>query len=154
MSLDNGVSLLTAMSASPSFSSGPPSSDLLSLIDRVEQASPDDPDISSDDTNESWGHAQFTGGSLVLSNLIKTWDDVGDVATARRLLAGAIKTCKVARHLCFKRSISSSSYIADIYFEKSVDQLWNAWKASNGVSDSEVHILGLYLISKSMLSLF
>ena len=97
----------------------------LCFIERIETADPYAPDINEDDNNITWGHWQFTAGSMTLRSVIKTWSDVGDISTAYRLLAASLKTCLVARHLCFMNRISApSSYLSDIYLQEVVDVLW------------------------------
>ena len=56
---------------------------------------------------------------------------MGNVATAFRLLAAAVKTAKVARQLCFTKGISNTGgYLADAYIQNIIELLWTCW---NGV---------------------
>jgi hypothetical protein len=51
---------------------------------------------------------------------------VGNVGTAFRLLAAAVKTAKVARQLCFIEGISGSC-LADAYIQNIIELLWSCW---------------------------
>ena len=133
--MQNGVHLLDAMANNPDFGGGIPSDDLTSFVRRIDTANPNSMEFSEDDTNASWGHSQFTAGSLTLSSVLTSWKDVGNCAVACQLIAAAIKTCKVARHLCYKRNIVVGAYLSDIYLEQVLDALWNIWKDAGGVSD-------------------
>ena len=109
----------------PSNRSDPPST-TVRFIERIENANPNVSGINEDNTNANWGHWQFTAGNLTLRSVLKTWSDIGDVTTGYRLLAASLKTCLVARHLCFTNKISvQSSYLSDCYFRELVDILWN-----------------------------
>ncbi len=105
---------------------GDPPSTTVQFIERIEHAHPDAPGIEEDDTNIGWGHWQFTAGGMTCQSVFKTWSDIGGVTMAYRLLAASLKTCVVARHLCFMNKISmqSSSYLSDVYLEKVVGILW------------------------------
>lgn len=103
-----------------------PPSPTIQFIRRIENANPNDPGIEEDDTNASWGHSQFTAGGITCRSVLKTWSDIANVTTAYRLLAASLKTCLVARHLCFTNNIPEQSlYLSDIYLEQVVDILWN-----------------------------
>jgi hypothetical protein len=54
-------------------------------------------------------------------------------SNACNLIAAALKTCKVARHLCFEHNITTTSYLSDIYLENVVSKLWDLWKSAGGV---------------------
>jgi len=111
-----------------------PSSDVMAFLKRIEHADPNAPDISEEDNNESWGHHQFTAASLTCTTVLTSWDCIGNIDVACRLIAAAIKTCRVARHLCFSRNIKASTYLSDIYLSKVVELLWSLWKGAGGVS--------------------
>lgn len=122
------------MKTSPSHSESDPPSTTVQFIERIEQANPNAPGIEEDDTNVGWGHWQFTAGSMTCRTILKTWLDIGNVATAYRLLAASLKTCLVARHLCFTNNISvQSSYLSDAYLQQVVDILWNMVSVDAGV---------------------
>jgi hypothetical protein len=111
-----------------------PSKDVVAFLDRIEHADPNAPDLSEDDDNTSWGHHQFTAGSLTCRTVLTSWDCIGNIAVACKLIAAAIKTCKVARHLCFSRNIKASNFLSDIYLSSIVELLWGSWKDAGGVS--------------------
>jgi hypothetical protein len=122
--------LLKSMQSNMSFQSGGPLDDVITFLDRIENADPHSPDISDDDKNESWGHYQFTAATLTCTSMLISWDSIGNVSMACRLLAAAIKTCKVARHLCFSYNISPASYLSDVYLSSVVELLWRFWTES------------------------
>ncbi len=100
---------------------------MIQFIERIESADLTAPDIDEDDTNISWGHSQFTAGSMTCTTVLKTWSEVGDTQTAYRLIAASLKTCLVACHLCFTNKVavpSSSSYLSDSYLQEVVRILW------------------------------
>ncbi|KAI0050433.1 hypothetical protein FA95DRAFT_1487308, partial [Auriscalpium vulgare] len=110
---------------------GEPHDDVVSLLNRLESADPNDPSVNSDNKNESWGHKQFTAGLKCAE--IKSWKQVGDVATACRLIAAALRTCKVARHICFVRNRETSGYLSDVYLEKLVNAISACWNEAHPV---------------------
>ena len=63
-------------------SSSTPSNDVLTFITRIEQADPFSPDISEDDTNESWGHYQYTASALTYTTVLTSWASIGNINTA------------------------------------------------------------------------
>lgn len=105
----------------------PASESVVEFLLRIERADPNNPDIGEDDTDTSWGHQQFCGGQVQFDNL--TWEGVSNHETAYQILAATVKTCHVARHLCFKRAISvHGGYLADMYLSRIVECLWEDWK--------------------------
>jgi hypothetical protein len=132
-SIPHAVDLLEAMKQSPTFQDGPPSDQLIAFIDQVENADSNS-DVSEDDDNMSWGHYQFTAGGVTLTSVLTSWESTGGPKTACKLIAVAIQTCRVARHLCHMRGIRAGSYLSDAYLENVVDRLWTLWKKAGGVS--------------------
>jgi hypothetical protein len=122
------------MEANPNFRAGTTPILTTNFLSRIESASPSAPDLSEDDTGISWGHHQFTSGSMTIKSILTSWESVGSTVMARKLIAAGIKTCKVACHICFDNSITTSSYLADAYLSNMVDQLWDVWTAAGGVS--------------------
>lgn len=122
------------MEANPEFGGGSPSNDVAAFITRIEEADPNSASLSEDDMGVSWGHYQFSAGALTCSSVLKSWASVGNNMTACRLIAAAVKTCKVARHVCGQQSILPTSYLADSYLERVIDLLWAAWDKAGGVS--------------------
>jgi hypothetical protein len=122
------------MQRKPSFQTTEPSSDMVAFLNRVEGFDPNAPDIAEDDNNAGWGHYQFTSGALTCANVLTSWQDIGNTDVACRLIAAAIKTCKVARHLCFSRNIHPNSYLSDAYLTRVIDLLWTSWNDAGGAS--------------------
>jgi hypothetical protein len=118
------------MQENASFQVGAPSDALVSFIQHADTIDPNSPEISEDDNNAAWGHKQLSGSS----NLLTSWHNIGNTTVACRLIAVAIKTCQVARHLCFVKHINSSTYLGDIYLEKIIDSLWASWKEATGIN--------------------
>ena len=122
------------MKAAPNFGAGSvPARDTLALIERIENADPNSADIGEDDSDASWGHYQFTSGSLSLAKTVTSWASVGNVPTACRLIAGAIKTCRAARHICHYKKVPSESYLSDAYLDRTLTVLLDHWMAAGGV---------------------
>ena len=115
------------MEAQADFRSGPTPSLTTSFLSRLEKSTPTDPSISEDETGQSWGHYQFTSGNMNVKSVIRSWDCVGTTAIARKLIAAAVKICKVARHICFEKSIKTTSYLADAYLSNLIDELSDVW---------------------------
>jgi hypothetical protein len=131
------------MQSSPEFKVGKSSDDFTTFLERIKNANPNDPNLSEDDSNASWGHYQFTGGHLTCSTVLTSWDVVGSCSNACDLIAAALKTCKVARQLCFERNIEVTSYLSDIYLENVVSKLWNMWKSAGGVRGFFIYLTRL-----------
>jgi len=131
--IPRAIALLDAMATSPDFKSSTPSDNVTAFLNRIEAADPNSSEIGEDDSNESWGHWQFTAGGLTISTVIQNWACVGGVGTACKLLAAAIQTCRVARHICLERDITSSNFLSDAYLNNMVEQLCKSWTAAGGV---------------------
>jgi len=65
----------------------------------IENTDPGDPSLSKDDTGSCWGHYQFTSGGMRITSVMQSWDCVRGTAVACKLIAAAIKTCKVTCHI-------------------------------------------------------
>ena len=132
------LKLLQEMNLEHSEHNSNPSADILHFIDRIERADPSTED-DEDNMNLSWGHSQFTSGGLTCSSVLVSWSAVGNVSTAFRLLAAAVKTAKVARQLCFTQGISDAGHcLADAYIENIIELLWKCW-----------NIVGVFFVIKS-----
>ncbi|GBE78970.1 hypothetical protein SCP_0201670 [Sparassis crispa] len=129
--LTSGFELLNAMKLKPAFGVGSPTLEVIAFIERIENTDPNAPDLSEDDLGTAWGHYQFTAGSMTSSSVLTSWDSIGNDA-ARRLIAAAMKTCKVARHVCFVNGIEANTYLSDTYLETTFEILWQLWKAAGG----------------------
>lgn len=131
-SVPHATGLLQAMQNSPNncvshYPRNGPSASVAVFLDRIEQTDPSSPEISEDNTNESWGHYQYTASSLTCRTVLTSWASIGNTGIACRLIAGAIRICKVARHLCFSRNIEPTSYLSDIYLANIIELLWDLW---------------------------
>ncbi|KAF8867498.1 hypothetical protein BD779DRAFT_1483283 [Infundibulicybe gibba] len=124
--------LLDAMSLRPDFEASQPSSDVMALLTWIENADPNSDEFSEDDSNGSWGHYQFTAGGLTCTSALLNWRSIGNTETACRLIAAALKTCKIARHVCFNRDIEVNSFLSDAYLENVIEKLWEVWTAAGG----------------------
>jgi hypothetical protein len=133
-SIRHAINLLKVMEANPNFRAGTTLILTTNFLSRIESASPSAPDLSEDDTGISWGHHQFTSRSMTIKSILTSWESVGSTVMAGKLIAAGIKTCKVARHICFDNGITTSSYLADAYLSNMVDQLWDMWTAAGRVS--------------------
>ncbi|KAH9011340.1 hypothetical protein EDB85DRAFT_2160067 [Lactarius pseudohatsudake] len=132
-SLTNAPPLLRSMNAQSSFKEGEPSKQVATLLERVQFADPSSPDIDEDNTCQSWGHYQFTAGGISPGSSLTNWQEVGNVATAFKLVAAAIKTCQEARLMCSNAGTPmASGFISDIYLEKILECLENSWVAAGG----------------------
>jgi hypothetical protein len=122
------------MEAQPDFQVRPTPSLTTDFLSRLEKTSPVDPGISEDDTGPSWGHYQFTSGSMTIKTVVRSWDCVGMTNMACKLISAAVKICKVARHICFEQNINTTSYLADVYLSNLIDELSDVWVKAGGVS--------------------
>jgi hypothetical protein len=121
-----------SMQSNPTFADRPPSDPVVALLTRIQDADPNSPELSEDDTDANWGHYQFSGS---FRTVLSTWSSVGSNSTARKLIAATIKTCKVAHHLCYERGIHPTSYVSDAYLNELVERLWTLWKEAGGVNN-------------------
>lgn len=131
----SALDLLEALAANPTFTTGEPSAEFRAFLDRIEKADPaafqDDPD----NTGPSWGHSQFSAGSLTCTRVICSWSSVGSPFYACKLIAAVLTTCHVARWLC-RDTNPQPSFISDNYLATIIDILWACWKAVDGASST------------------
>lgn len=106
----------------------PASENVTFFISRLEDADPNSSDISEDDHNAQWGHWQYGAASITITSVLVSWDAVGGVPTACRLLAAGIRTHRVAEAICFQRSVKEKPLLSLDYLSRLVDQLWNLVK--------------------------
>jgi hypothetical protein len=128
-----GIDLLRAMEAHPDFGAGTTPILMSTFLSRIENSDPADPILSEDDTGSSWGDYQFTSGSMRIKSVIQSWECVGSTATACKFIAAALKTCKVARQICFEQKINATSFLADTYLSNLIDELYDVWVKAGGV---------------------
>ncbi|KAI0039338.1 hypothetical protein FA95DRAFT_1504306 [Auriscalpium vulgare] len=129
----DAINLLQSMKLDMSFGTGQASADALAFLARIENADPNDPELSEDDTDSCWGHQQFTAGALSLRKVLVSWGSIGSVAMACNLIAAAIKTCRAARHICFVRKQTPTSFLSDAFLQETVELLWALWKEAGAV---------------------
>lgn len=105
---------------------GEPSPAIISFLSRIQDADPNVPDLGEENSNSNWGHYAFGGGDRS-NNWLTTldrWESLGNPELVCKLIAAAVKTCKVARHICMERGIKlDTSFLSDIYLDKLIDQL-------------------------------
>jgi hypothetical protein len=77
----------------PDFQLLSPLAEFKIFLDQIKKADPNDTAIDKDNKDVGWGHLQFTGGLLTCSSVMKSWEDIGNTATACQLIAMAIRTC-------------------------------------------------------------
>jgi len=129
-----GIDLLNAMEVHPNFGAGTTPTLTSNFLSRIENSDPADPNLSEDDTGPSWGHYQFASRSMKIKSVIQSWECIGSTVIACKLIAATIKTCKVARHICYKQNITATSFLADAYLSNLVNELWDVWVKAGGVS--------------------
>ncbi|KAI9442454.1 hypothetical protein H4582DRAFT_2054893 [Lactarius indigo] len=136
-SLTNAPSLLNSMNAQLSFKQGETSESVTTLLERVQSADPGSPDIDEDNMGQSWGHYQFTAGGISPSSSLTSWEDVGSVAMAFKLIAAAIKTCREVRVMCVNAGMPKTmGFISDIYLEKILECLESCWVGAGRIITS------------------
>ncbi|KAH8987563.1 hypothetical protein EDB86DRAFT_2832261 [Lactarius hatsudake] len=137
-SLTDAPRLLCSMNAQSSFKQSEPSKQVTTLLDRIQFADPSSPDIDEDNACQGWGHEQFTAGGITLSSSLTSWQEVGNVATALKLVAAAIKTCQEARLMCENAGTpKTSGFISDVYLEKTLECLESCWVGAGGLLTSQ-----------------
>ncbi|KAI9430174.1 hypothetical protein BJY52DRAFT_1200234 [Lactarius psammicola] len=136
-SLTNAPGLIHSMNAQSSFKQGKTSEKVTTLLKRIQSADLGSPDIDEDDVCQGWGHYQFTAGGLTLSSSLATWEDIGSVATALKLVAAALKTCQEARLMCTNAGTpKTDGFISDVYLKKMIECLENCWVGTGGTITS------------------
>jgi hypothetical protein len=118
------------MHTATNFEAREASDDIVALLNQLNTADPDALDDEDDDSNKNWGHAQFTVGTLTIRLALVDWEAVGSTSTAFKLIAAAIRTCKVARAMCAARGRAATAYLADNYLEQLFEQLQCCWKGA------------------------
>ncbi|KAH9029645.1 hypothetical protein EDB85DRAFT_1891914 [Lactarius pseudohatsudake] len=142
-SLTNAASLIRSMNVHASFKQGKPSNNVTALLERIQFADPGSPDIDEDNTCQSWGHDLFTAGGISPSSSLTTWEDVGSAATAFKLVAAALKTCREARQMCVNAGTPKmDGFISDIYLEQILECLEKCWVGAGGtITSSRVPVI-------------
>jgi hypothetical protein len=137
------------MNAEPLFKQGAPSDQVTTLLKNVEFADPGSPDISKDNTCQSWGHDQFMAGGISPMTSLTSWQDVGNIATAFMLVATALKTCREARLMCANIGApETGGFISDIYLEQTLRHLEECWVGAGGVHAQFLSVCNSLIISR------
>ncbi|KAH8979593.1 hypothetical protein EDB86DRAFT_3088674 [Lactarius hatsudake] len=141
--LTNAVNLIRSMNVQLLFKQGKSSHNVSTLLERLQFADPGSPDIDEDNTCLSWGQDLFTAGGISPLSSLTTWEDVGSIATAFKLVAAALKTCREARLMCTNAGTpQTGGFISDVYLEKILECLENCWVRAGGViTSSRVPVL-------------
>ena len=84
------------MNRQPVFKQGMLSEQVMTLLEQIQYADLTAPDTDEDNFGISWGHYQFTASGVSPSSLLTSWEDVGNIATAFKLVAASLKTCQDA----------------------------------------------------------
>ena len=100
-SLTNAPALLHSMHAQLLFKQGETSKNVSTLLARLQSADPGSPDIDEDNACQGWGHDLLMAGGLSPSNSLTSWQEVGSVATALKLMAASLKICQEAWMICW-----------------------------------------------------
>ncbi|KAF8262007.1 hypothetical protein EI94DRAFT_1809450 [Lactarius quietus] len=141
-SLTNAFSLITSMNSQPSFKQGEPSVEVAALLKHIQYTDPNSPDIDEDNWGQSWGHYQFMAGGLSPLSSLTTWQKIGNVNTALKLVAAALKTCQDARAMCANAGAPKmSGSISDIYLEQILDCLEKCWGIAGGAIASRIPVV-------------
>ena len=115
------------MNRQPAFKQGTPSEQVTTLLERIQFADLASPDIDEDNVGQSWGHYQFTAGGVSPSSSLTSWEVVGNVATAFKLVAAGLKTCQDVRTMCANAgTLQTTGFVGDIFSNKSSTSLRSA----------------------------
>ncbi|KAJ8486997.1 hypothetical protein ONZ45_g14487 [Pleurotus djamor] len=119
------LEVVSVLGRIPFFQRTEPSPKVSEFLDRLTKTTP--ADVDEDNTNESWGHHQFTAGVLQIDSVIKSWSDVGSVGVAFELLSASLRICSCARHICYHNGVrinpADKRLLADDYLEKLMKKL-------------------------------
>ena len=122
------------MNRQPAFKQGTPSEQVTTLLERIQFADLASPDIDEDNVGQSWGHYQFTAGGVSPSSSLTSWEVVGNVATAFKLVAAGLKTCQDVRTMCANAgTLQTTGFVGDIFFKQILDLLEKCWTEAGGV---------------------
>jgi hypothetical protein len=131
------------MNAQWSFKQGKPSKNIVTLVERVQSADLGSSDMDEDDMGLGWGHYQFTVGGRGPTSMLTSWQDVGSIATAFKLVVASLKTCQEAWAMCANAGTPKmTGFISDIYLEQILERLENCWVSAGGV---HTHLFFLYI---------
>ncbi|KAF8164957.1 hypothetical protein B0H34DRAFT_670919 [Crassisporium funariophilum] len=115
------------MQDNPEFLHGEPSLGMLAFLKRIESADPSNESVDNNKKGASWGHYQFAAGSLRCSTVITLWKAVSSTKIACQLIAAAVRTLMVAKHICKKQQLLATSLLSCNYVEKVIEALCTIW---------------------------
>jgi hypothetical protein len=120
------------MSKQSSFKQGEPSPNVTMLLEHIQFANPGSSGIDEDNQAQNWGHYQFTAGGISPSSALTTWQDFGNVATAFKLVAAALKICQDTRAMCADTEMPPD-FLCDVFFNQILERLKKCWVGAGGV---------------------
>jgi hypothetical protein len=121
------------MNTQPTFKQGKPSEKVVTLLECLQFADPGLLDIDEDNSCLSWGHDQFSAGFISPTSSLTTWQDVGDVTTAFKLVAAGLKTCEEARLMCANAgALKTTGLISDDFLKQALDLIEKCWVDAGG----------------------
>ncbi|KAN0133528.1 hypothetical protein V8E53_008696 [Lactarius tabidus] len=138
-SLTTAPNLLRSMNMHWLFQQGKTSENVTTLLEHLQSADPGLLDLDEDNTGEGQGHYQFMAGGISPSSVLTSWQDVGSVATAFKLVAAAIKTCQEAQLICKNAGILPKGFISDAYLEKTLEFLEKCWVDAGGILSQRLY---------------
>ncbi|KAM6496548.1 hypothetical protein JOM56_007021 [Amanita muscaria] len=129
-----GSKLMDAFELNPTFGNNEMSEDVKGFLCRLETADPNDPSIDDDEKGLAWGHCQFTANPVPWRSVFASWGSIGKPANACLVIAAAMRTCSVARHVYYQGSeASEASFTADMYLQELTELILEVWISADGV---------------------
>ena len=133
-SLLNAPDLIHSMHTQPSFKQGPTSENVATLLAHLQYADPGAPDIDEDNSCLGWGHDLFTAGGITPTSCLTSWQNVGSVDTALKLVAAALKTCQEAHMMYMNAKVPKTNrFVSNIYLQQTLEYLEKCWVGAGGV---------------------
>lgn len=107
--------------------------DVTFLLTRMQNT---DPNTIDDDNNGlSWGHYQYSAGTVTMNTALTDWSSIGSVRQAFELVAAGLTICIAARYICCERQIAITiPMLADSLLDRLIDRLTSLWQKAGGVS--------------------
>ncbi|KAM6497289.1 hypothetical protein JOM56_007762 [Amanita muscaria] len=129
-----GSKLMDAFELNPTFGNNEMSEDVKGFLCRLETADPNDPSIDDDEKGLAWGHCQFTANPVPWRSVFASWGSIRKPANACLVIAAAMRTCSVARHVYYQGSeASEASFTADAYLQELTELILEVWISADGV---------------------
>ena len=122
------------MNMQSTFKQGKAPEKVVMLLKHLQFADPGLPDIDKDNSCQSWGHYQFTASFITSTSSLTTWQDIGDVTTAFKLVAASLKICKEVQLMCANAGAANTmGFISDDYLKQTLDAIKKCWVNTGGV---------------------